>query len=60
MIKGWRNNPQWVDYYNKKHDAKIQRQADRMRAEVQIQQMMMTSTEAIRSLQRRPYVGMEA
>lgn len=31
MIKGWRNNPQWVAYYEKKQQDKFQRRLERMR-----------------------------
>lgn len=40
MIKGWRNDPQWVAYFEKKQEAKLQRQIDmaktRMKAKMEV------------------------
>ena len=30
MIKGWRNNPEWVRYYKEKKEASIKRKMERL------------------------------
>lgn len=53
MIKGWKNNPQWVQHYERKKTEKIQRQIDRMRANINIDQAMMALDMSIRGHQRQ-------
>ena len=50
MIKGWRNNPEWVVYYEKKQEAKIQRQIDTLRTQFQIEKLLTESKERISSI----------
>lgn len=42
MIKGWRNDPKWVEYYEKKSAYKVNRRMYKLQTEAQIDQMMMT------------------
>jgi hypothetical protein len=48
MIKGWRNNPQWVQHYERKTTEKIQRQIDRMRTNMNIDRAMMAIDVSLR------------
>ena len=52
MIKGWRNNPEWVVYYEKKQEAKIQRQIDTLRTQFQIEKLLTESKDSIKRLNR--------
>jgi hypothetical protein len=36
MIKGWRNDPRWVEFYAKRNRERMQREIDRLKAETAI------------------------
>ena len=38
MIKGWRNNPQWVQHFEAKAAEKTRREIERIKARYQIEQ----------------------
>ena len=51
MIKGWRNDPRWVDLYERKKEASLQRQFEKMQAEMQIELSFAKADAAMRALQ---------
>ena len=42
MIKGWRNDPKWVEHYQKRDDDRAMRRMDRVRSEIHAEQLRAT------------------
>ena len=40
MVKGWRNNPAWVAYYEARAEARIEARVERMVREASIEQSL--------------------
>lgn len=54
MIKGWRNDPRWVDYYARKKEAALKDLIDRKSAEFELDEALANADRAMRAMHRKP------
>jgi len=52
MIKGWRNDPQWVAFYAKRDRERIEREIERLKIETEIAMRNVEADVARRQLRR--------
>lgn len=52
MVKGWRNDPRWVEIYERRDRERIERAIARMKAEHQLQMTRADADRAVAQLQR--------
>ena len=54
MIKGWRNDPKWVEFYRLRDERRIQREIERMKMMAQMQALSDDIERSLRTLERKP------
>ena len=50
MIRGWRNDPRWVEFYAKREFEREQRQIKRIQEEILLQQLIEESEASMRRI----------
>ena len=54
MIKGWRNDPKWVEFYRLRDERRIQREIESMKMMAQMQALSDDIERSLRTLERKP------
>lgn len=54
MIKGWRNDPAWVEFYAKRDSERMAREIKRIKDEVSLQQSLAAADAAMRRVHEKP------
>lgn len=52
MVKGWRNDPRWVELYERRSRERLQREIDRIKIEFHMRQSAEDLEMKMRSLRR--------
>jgi hypothetical protein len=56
MIRGWRNDPRWVEFYKKRDEERARREMQRAEIEMQLRLNESRVDQAIKAMQRRPLI----
>ena len=54
MIKGWRNDPRWVEYFARKKEAALNEEIDRRKAQASLDRSFADVDHALRLANRKP------
>ena len=54
MIKGWRNDPRWVEYYARKKEAALKEEVERMKAVARMDASFAALNRSMRALNTKP------
>lgn len=60
MVKGWRNDPRWVDLYERKKEAGLLRHIENMKAEMATEIAFAKSDAAIRAMKAERFKIVDA
>lgn len=54
MVRGWRNDPRWVEFYKRRDEERAQREIMRLNLELQMRQNAEALDRAIERMTRKP------